>query len=347
MTLGEAEEFVHAKLRHAERTKGFFVFSLEETKLTFCIQGPLVSSDGSPIALQLYESVTRFFPESEVVISSWEEHERFQFPGPKYVFSVDPGSGLRRLRGPENNINRQITTSSKALEFVDSEFAVKVRSDLLFKNANVLRFLPLVKPEIDKVHNIPIMQGRLVVMDRHTYSPQKKTAVSLPLHISDNFQFGLTEDLRRLWNVPFISYEDEYHLFERARQSDNTSLHIPKYRAEQYFWLESARKTMLDNKWIEDWNGSEAALPFSSEDFMADNIVPVKASTLGLTSQKYSWSISQDLITSTFAFTFLDWERTSKLKAKQKLSRRYIPIEIVGEIYRLSLRGIRAIFGLK
>lgn len=312
--------------------------------LTFCIQGPLIDEKGKNRAQNLFGSIAKHFPQSEVVVSSWEDQREHSFPGPKFIFSSDPGSGLRRLEGGNNNINRQIVSTQAALELVTTSCAAKVRSDLLFKNNNMLRFLRLIGPGLRKSNNLSLLSGRVLVIDRHTYSPKKISPVAIPLHISDVMQFGLTSDLKKLWSIPLMSNQEEEFFLTAALTNSDTSMHLPRYRAEQYFWMQALLNSAHSHVISDQWDGFAASLPFESESFMSDNIVPAKARSLGITSQKYVWKITDDIVTSTFAFTFMDWERSLPRQARGKVPRKYLLVEIAGELYRLLINIFRFFF---
>lgn len=302
--------------------------------LTFCIQGPLIDEEGKNRAQNLFGSIAKHFPQSEVIVSSWEDQREHSFPGPKFIFSSDPGSGLRRLKGGHNNINRQIVSTQAALELVTTSYAAKVRSDLLFKNNNIIRFLRLIGPGLRKSNNLSLLSGRVLVIDRHTYSPKKISPVAIPLHISDVMQFGLTSDLKKLWSIPLMSNQEEEFFLSSALTNSDTSIHLPRYRAEQYFWMQAILNSAHSHVISDQWDGFAASLPFESESFMSDNIVPAKARSLGITSQKYVWKITDDIVTSTFAFTFMDWEKSMNLRDDEKVSGGFLLLEFLGEAYR-------------
>lgn len=313
---------------------------------TFCIQGPLLSPEGVPQARVLYESIRTHFPSSKIIVSTWEEDKPNRFSGPDFIFSPDPGSGLVRI-GKTNNINRQITSSRAALMAVDTTWAAKLRSDLVITSSNLNRFVDILDNSIPKQTNLSGLEGRLLVLDRHTYSPKKNSPVAIPLHVSDHFQFGKTRDMQKLWDIELIKRSDEDFRLEEATQTGDSSIHIPKFRAEQYFWIQSMKKSLGEKSWMVQWTGKESDLPFRTEDWMSDNIVPAKSSTLGIRSQKHSFTISKDLINSTFAYTFLDWERSASFGAMNKIPRRYILWEISGELYRHLVRIFRFVFKRK
>jgi len=282
--------------------------------VTFCVQGPLRSGDGSrDYARVLVESIHKYFPYSPVVISTWESERKFTFTSKeKLIFSQDPGSQLRYLDGEKNNINRQIKSSQVALSQVNTEFSVKVRSDLVFHSNNLLRVLPLIDGKSSSTGKFALFEQRIVVLDRLTFSPARFPSAGLSLHVSDHFQMGRTDDLSSFWNIPRINQFDETAFFSDAVRNEDMLLHIPRWRAEQYFWIMNIKKRFPDLGTLDSWKSSESDLNFKSEEFFFDNIIPAKTSTLGLKSQKYRWSKFDDLVSSTYAYSFKDWSSTLK-----------------------------------
>lgn len=286
-------------------------------QVTFCIQGPMTgnSGDRTTYAKRLHDSIRRYFSGARVIVSSWEGEQEQEFQGPdQFVYSQDPGSGARYLTGERNNVNRQIVSTRAGLARVQTRYAVKLRSDLLFVHGKLSKLFELAEAS----HKAPwsIMTGRMLVLDRQTYSPLKYAAGGLALHVSDHFQFGLAEDLKKFWNMPMMSDSDEAYFRPLAELHPNRAIHIPRWRAEQYFWMQNLSRTLEVDLSTSKWDDLGAHLPTPSEIFFRDNLVPLKSSTLGLRSQKYKWSIMNDLVTSTYAFTYEDWRKLVRENGK-------------------------------
>jgi hypothetical protein len=270
--------------------------------ISFCIQGPVAFGlDGSNQTLNLLASIRRFFPGSPVVFSTWVGQPVEGFEDCKLVVSPDPGSGLR-IAGDsqQNNINRQILSTRAGLAEVQTEYAVKLRSDLLF-HKGVLAVVLARLPETPG-GNLTFFERYVLVLDRLTFDPRKKA--NPVLHVTDHFQAGLTADIKAYWSQPFMSEAEEGWFLKDPSMSSG---YFPRFRAEQYFWKNLvASHTSFE---LESSETAENELPWSTVDTFKNNLIPLKFPSIGLTIQKaaHHWTWKDSWVSSTYAYTYLDW----------------------------------------
>jgi len=106
-----------------------------------------------------------------------------------------------------NNVNFQIAAAQAGLALASSSFVLRVRSDLIFLDRSFL-------DQYADAERVPrggsaVLSRRVLISWLFTLNPF--TVERLPLHFSDWFHFGLTEDVRRLWAVPFVMLRDAVH----------------------------------------------------------------------------------------------------------------------------------------
>ena len=319
-------------------------------QVTFCIQGPLFSSEGEKPsqAQRLHDSIRYHFKGAKVIVSTWDQDRDGEFAGPDaFTYSKDPGSGLRYLTGEYNNINRQIVSSRAALNLVETRFAVKLRSDMLFIHGGLRKMIALY--ETRHRSSWSIMNGRILVLDRQTYSPTKWPGGGLSFHVSDHFQFGLAQDLKVFWDIPLMSNLDEDYFLPEAQTNPQRNIHIPRWRAEQYFWLQNASRVFEISSTSSTWDNAQEYLAVTSEDFFLDNLIPLKSTTLGLRSQKYRWTLKDDLISSTYAYTYDDWRNATLRRDEDSLAIRpsLFVWERICSYYWRGVKLLRALFPVK
>ena len=279
--------------------------------ITFCIQGPVaVGPEGENQTLNLLQSIRRFFPGSPVILSTWVGQPIEGFDSCRIVFSSDPGSGLRIAGASElNNINRQIRSTRAGLDEVRTEYAVKLRSDLLFHKGLLARLLPRLPKTTGG--SLAIFERYVLVLDRLTFDPRKKE--NPVLHVTDMFQAGLTSDLKSYWSQPFISEEDERWFLKEPAVSNG---HLPRFRAEQYFWKNLvASRTSFE---LESSETRENELPWPTVDTFKANLIPLKFPSIGLTLQKpeYRWNWKDSWVSSTYAYTYFDWLKNNPTRIR-------------------------------
>jgi hypothetical protein len=311
---------------------------IESRKISFCIQGPVYfDSRGNNATQQLVDSIKKHYPQSPIHFASWlDQKDNLPYGLNSHVLLGDPGSGPRYLdRLETNNINRQITSTQAALNLADTDFAVKIRSDLIIKNNFLLKILGRL-PNTPN-HKLGWFQKYVVFTDRLTMHPEGPAAI--PMHPSDYFQAGLLSDIRDYWSVPQISESDEYFYLQNQDQlsSENGLIHVPRWRAETYFWAHFVWRN--SGQQLPEFDTREKQLLIGTRDVFANNIIPMKSITLGLDSQKHSWGI--ELVTHTYAYTFFDWMADTR---KLGVELRNIPIgawEYIGWLYKICARLAR------
>jgi len=173
---------------------------LTESDITLVFQGPII--DGPLGTAECIRLTRRSLPHTRCVLSIWTGSNVRGIPAEHVVFSDDPGwlpgIKLRDGAGEQNNVNRQILSTRRGLEDVQTEYAVKIRTDCALKHA---AFVPIVRRFQDAGHDHRILASSLFTIDPRMFE-------QMPYHISDWFQFGPTAELQRYWSVPFMTEED-------------------------------------------------------------------------------------------------------------------------------------------
>jgi hypothetical protein len=280
----------------------------------------------------LITSIKHFYPKSPIIFSTWDSESVDFSGGITLVLSKDPGSGLRYKNRPEkNNINRQIISTRAGLNAVKTRFVVKMRSDLLVENRRLEKIIDKL-PKTPS-HSLSIFENYIIVLDRLTFSPNKK--LNPLLHVTDMLQAGLTTDVRRMWDIPIMTSAQE-NFYENVEPilASKVANHLPEFRAEQYFWNELIRKELgfgLPNTFSKSLERN-----MEVTELFDLNIIPFKFPTLGVSIQKeiYQWSRRDSWISSIYAHTFFDWKKSDHSRqVRFDLSHRFLYWEIRGKLY--------------
>jgi len=301
--------------------------------VTFCIQGAVVfDSVGRNLTQNLIESITLHFPNSPIIFSTWESENVDFASGVKLIVSKDPGSGIRFLGSKEkNNINRQIISTRAGLTEVVTELVVKLRSDLIIDNKRLEKIIQNLPKTLN--HRLSIFDNYVVVLDRLTFSPEKKD--NFTLHVTDMLQAGRTSDVMKMWNIKTMTLEQE--VFYQNFTPEELALvgnHLPEFRAEQYFWNQLIEKELGFG--IQFTLDRTLPSEIRVEELFKFNIIPFRFPTLGISIQKetYKWSKEDSWVSSIYAFTFFDWLRFArKMKIAVNVPIRHLFWEIRGEFY--------------
>ena len=168
------------------------------------IQGPVVGTNASPSEVcttaAVVESVRRFLPNAEVILSTWEGTDCDHIPADIVVKSKDPGAlpvNVSTSHVVYNNLNRMLVSTQAGLALCSRPYSIKLRTD------TPLRGTPdyaLIKPVVCESFS-PLFDQRILVPNIYTRHPLKRPVL---FHLSDLVQFGSTAALRTLWCIPLV-----------------------------------------------------------------------------------------------------------------------------------------------
>jgi len=103
--------------------------TINDSEITFVIQGA-VDPDRTSKSIELLKGL---FPQSQIILSSWEGTDVSSIDCKNILLNEDPGGAIRFIDKKNNvnldNINRQIVSTLSGLQQVNTKYAVKLRSD--------------------------------------------------------------------------------------------------------------------------------------------------------------------------------------------------------------------------
>jgi len=205
---------------------------------TFVVQGPVVA-EGPHTTRNCIDSIRRFFPDSRIILSTWEGSDAVDVACDELLLNVDPGSPSDSYfpdspYNRPNSVNRMIVSTAAGLAASRTPWSVRVRSDFVFTSAALLerdaesRTVFWRRDPRWQVFEEPILCPSLYAVD--TFKQP------LAYHPSDMLHVGRTADLQKLWNgalmmpgqLAFCSHNDlDGHEYRLAMQ----------FTPEQWIWL--------------------------------------------------------------------------------------------------------------
>ncbi|KPH88801.1 WavE lipopolysaccharide synthesis family protein [Komagataeibacter intermedius] len=104
-----------------------------------------------------------------------------------------------------NNVNLQIQSAKAGLKHASRKYTLRIRNDLCLMSK---KFIDVYKRHArDRRRNYASFSQRILIPEIFTINPL--TLYRMPFHYSDWFHFGLTEDIRNLWeDVEDVSFCD-------------------------------------------------------------------------------------------------------------------------------------------
>lgn len=169
--------------------------------------------------------------------------------------------------GP-NNINYLIESSQNGLKIASKTYTLRIRNDAVFLNENFIS-LYLENYDLPRQPQSSIFKQRVLVPWIYTLNPY--SAERLPLHVSDWLHFGLTEDIRKLWEIPFYTFQDSV-FFEHTKDGKaNTCERRFNLRlaVEQYICLNAFQKYCQNLKinYLHDLQSLDLAMDLLLDNF--------------------------------------------------------------------------------
>lgn len=180
---------------------------IRKQDITFVVSGK-VCLHGDYNTKACLTSIRRFFPQSQIILSTWKSAEAEQleaFCDQVLLLDEPENSGIYYMLDTsqdsrENSINKQQLSVSEGLKRVTTPYAVRMRTDFYLKNDHFLAFYlhwRSILTQADPIYRV--FSERLLVYRVNMVDP-KLYGGAFAYQLSDCFQFGLREDLQRLWD---------------------------------------------------------------------------------------------------------------------------------------------------
>lgn len=255
--------------------------TINPNDVTVVMQGPLTEDTG-----RLIVQTKKALGTSHLILSTWTK------PDPSterecahVVISEDPGSYPIDRKGTPNNLNRQIVSTCNGLQAVETPYALKLRTDCGIVNDNLLR-LDISRNSGDgprrAVFHHKVVIPRFATKNEFACTP-------FLFHPSDVAAFGLTEDIRRLYDHPLAQSADwnltETSANHRVAELMKKSMLVCKNTPEQYLFLSAIRSAGFDIH-LHHPNAFTEDLAAESRLWMQENFVVLAEEDFGLEHTK-------------------------------------------------------------
>lgn len=228
--------------------------------------------------------------DSELILSTWVGEETSYLNGvfDLIIQSKDPGSlpGLK-FDDKSNNINRLILSSKEGVNSAKGRYIVKLRTDLKFYMSDISEFY---KEECNKRTGVPTGKFGHKIISPNLFTIDPIFVERMPYHISDWFQLGEAETLRRYWDIPLYGIADalHYNFNKHARYSNFLERQFQsKLAVEQYLTVSAAKNFgyEIDIAYHNDYKGGKISMFY---DFLTKNFIIKDMRSLRLINEKYS-----------------------------------------------------------
>ena len=238
---------------------------IQSEEISVVVQGPIYGSSCDKekyrLTARCLKSIRKYLPNSKIILSTWEGSDVDGLDLDVLVVNKDPGYSSVGFFNKTDSSNRQIISTLSGLKKVVTKYAIKVRSDMIFKGNRFIKyFFEFNRSNFD--YNYKLLKQRVLVLS--TSNPNKTFPV--PFHMCDWFYFGLTEDLIDIFSIPFL---------------ENNTLIRGQFTTEQYLWLSfiSKHKDVSYFKYYTDVSNNNIEI---SERYFANNCILLPAKKVKL-----------------------------------------------------------------
>lgn len=230
---------------------------VNESDLTFVVQGGVGDSDSLTRCIQ---SIKKYFPNSKIILSTWKGSDCKKYNVDKLVLSDDTNivEYFYKNQNILNNINRQIISSKNGLKKSKTKYSVKLRTDMVFKSNKLLKIIGGLKTIKCKYFDL---KSEIITPVDLCINPDKSM---LLYHFNDWIIGGLTEDLKKIFDIPLMSKKDLVYFKDRNFNikkiytfknwsEDNIQYNIhkkfllPRFTPEQYIYKFIVLKKIKNN----------------------------------------------------------------------------------------------------
>lgn len=258
-------------------------------------------------------SVIQYLPGATIVLSTWSgaDVSNLEFYD-VLVESNDPGYNLCSYEGTKNNLARQIVSTKNGLKQVKTKFAMKIRSDMTINGIEYINAFQLYSD--CRSEEFKILKNRIIVSNFYCRNPKR---IDLPFHVSDWFQFGLTEDLLNLWDIEPNEPENSHYFLSREKPQNVKELSTElygtlffRYFPEQFIWINFLKKNLI-NVDVKHYLDNTEENIFITEKSFANNLVILDYAQSGINFNKFDpYLYARGEFTE--PYTHKEWQRLYK-----------------------------------
>ena len=221
-----------------------------------------------------------------------------------------------------NNVNLQIVAAQAGTERASGEYILRVRSDLVFLTRDFLSSY-VENYDLPRRSRCAFRQ-RVMISPYFTLNPF--TMERLPFHYSDWFHFGLSVDVRAIWDVPEMSFADSAHY--SVYDHDKSSNHLERrfrvrIAVEQFINFHSLSRKLpgLTLGHHNDDSSSEESMHILLNDFIVGDL-----STMKVYFEKYGRRFKEPNL-ETLCVTYQQWKELNQTRPSEFRSRYAVAAE--------------------
>lgn len=239
-------------------------------------------------------AIHKAFPGAEIILSTWKGAATSDILADCIIYNQDPGG--MKCSHTVDNTNRQIVSSRSGVNQAKKKYILKIRSDCYMKSAKILTYWNLYPNRSDSYHWFAHRVIMPTLYCKRFLDCASK--IPTPFHYSDWLQFGLAEDIRKIWDIDTIAPKEFIGVYSFQKYKGNKLQKIwmeSRYTAEAYIFSSSIKKSypQINYQGLNDYS-SENML--QSEQILFNNFILIEPDHLDFLIEKEPYrTIIQDI----------------------------------------------------
>ena len=256
------------------------VGGIDTKDISVVMQGGIDLAITPKCVIAAYES----FPGAEVILSTWKGAPTSDIVADKIIYNQDPG-GMQCSHAIDNT-NRQIVSSRNGVYQATRRYILKIRSDCCVKSPKMLTFWNLYP---NRSESYRWFEHRVIMPTLYCKRfLDINSKIPTPFHYSDWVQFGLSEDIQKIWDIDTIGPEEFVGTYSAQNYMGNKLRGLwteNRYVAETYIFSSGIKKCFpqINYRGFSDYCSE---MMIQSEEILFNNFILMEPEHLDVVVEK-------------------------------------------------------------
>lgn len=247
-------------------------------------------------------SIRRFLPGCSIILSTWEGQETRDIDCDCLIENEDPGSKENGVIKPfdvnfNNNVNRQLISTSNGLKRVRTKYALKMRSDMIITTNEFLKYFERYPCSTNE---LKLFEHKVMVSDMYTkvkhgsVDNSEEQFFPTPFHVSDFFFFGEVNDLKKYFLKTKVMRKEKMGSFQDLvypeRKEKYKCVWNYQFGPEQFLAISALRENGFNIE-MRDWTDWSDEYIEMSRKFIMNNFIILNYCNNGFYLPKYKGAV--------------------------------------------------------
>ncbi len=263
---------------------------IESKNISVIVQGPIHKT----FTKKVLQNIRKNLPDSEIILSTWENSSTFGLDYNILVINKDPGAECIKYTNnvQYNNINRMILSTNEGLKKATRKYTLKIRTDICIDN---LKFLDMFELFPNRIPKYQLFEHRIIastLFSKIGVNNRHDSRVDIAFHISDWWFFGLTTDIKKLL-LPSTCVQEPYfsnYFMQPQNKRPEHEIFNWKFPPEQWIGYSCFSKYFEDIR-MKDCSVMTSEINKKSQICLANNFIFLEYKQSGIRNLKYLSSL--------------------------------------------------------